>query len=114
MEFRLGARIFCGLLPPALSPSLECGKCDAPLSLPHALSCKSLRARFRRHDALLDDVMQWLRRRRVNVYKEVSGLCSGNERVDLLVRCEGLVYRCDVSVAEPASSSYLDQSSVIT
>ena len=61
--------------------------------------------------ALLDDVMQWLRRRRINVSKEVSGLTkSRSERVDVLVRCEGLVYWCDVSVAEPASASYLEQS----
>ena len=100
-----------------MGPDRRCSKakCKAakqPLSLAHALSCNSLRARFRRHNAILDDIMCWLRARRITVSKEVSGLTAGgNDRVDLLVRCEGTVFWGDVSLAEPGSPSYVANSS---
>jgi hypothetical protein len=74
------------------------------------LSCKFLRNRTARHDALVEDVVQWLKRRRVHVKKEVGargmgGKCDGKERIDIWARCDGVVYWGDVSVVEPAAPS---------
>jgi hypothetical protein len=111
-EFQLSARMCCGLMPAGLPSDLRC-KCGTPLSLPHALSCKHMAARFGRHDAIVRDVFHWLRRRQVQVQMEVSGLYerqSARDRIDLLVRCEGLAYWGDVTVTEPANPSYLARS----
>jgi hypothetical protein len=110
-EFRQSVRNYCGLLPPGLAPASRC-KCGEALVLPHALSCKKLAHRFKRHDAILEDVFHWLRARRVSARKEVVGLVAGNERVDLWVYNGGTTYWCDVTVVEPANPSYLAASAV--
>ena len=105
----MGLRLFCGLLPHGVPASLQC-KCGKELSVPHVLACRKLRARIMRHDAIVDDLLAWLRTDRgVSVFKEVMhiGRMDGNQRIDLLVRCGGIAYWGDVSVSEPANPSYL-------
>src|SRR5687768_15801460 len=102
-EFRVGLRLFCGLLPHGVPASLQC-KCGKELSVPHVLACRKLRARIMRHDAIVDDLLAWLRTDRgVSVFKEVMhiGKMDGNQLIDLLVRRGGIAYWGDVSVSEP-------------
>jgi hypothetical protein len=106
-EFRQGLRIFAGLPPAGLLPGSQC-KCGAALSLSHALSCKCLRSRTARHDAIVEDIHQFLRRRRVHVLKELSGVVPGTaHRVDLWARSDGITHWCDVTITDPAAPSYL-------
>ena len=72
----------------------------------HALSCKNLRARIARHNALVEDTFQWLSRRKVHVRKEVTGVVPGTaHRVDLVVRADGVVHWCDAVVTDPGNPS---------
>jgi hypothetical protein len=112
VEFRQGVRIYCGLGPSGLPAGYRC-KCGSDdMSLSQVLSCRHLRNRFARHDALVDDIFQWLRRRKIHVRKEVLGLCDGRERVDLWVRNDCITYWGDVTVADPGCPSYLPTSAV--
>jgi hypothetical protein len=109
-EFQQGVRVFAGLPPAGLPSGTKCF-CGMSLSLSHALSCRCLRGRIARHDALVEDVHQWLRRRRIQVAKELTGVVPLTaHRVDLWVRCDGVVHWCDVTVADPACPSYLASS----
>ena len=106
-EFRQGVRMFCGLSPAGLPPGARC-KCGEQLVLSHILSCKSLKGRTARHDAVVEDTFQWLRKRRIFVRKEVVGLVPGTaNRVDLVVRADGVTYWCDVTIGDPGGPSYL-------
>jgi hypothetical protein len=110
VEFRQGVRIYCGQGPSGLPDGYRC-KCGSDdLSLSHILSCRNLRNRFARHDAIVDDIFQWLRRRKIQVRKEVLGLATGNHRIDLWVRNDGVTYWGDVTIADPARPSYLPNS----
>jgi hypothetical protein len=102
-EFRAVARIFSGARPRAL-PNVPC-KCKAELTLAHALSCRHLRGRFLRHDALVEDVFQWLRRRRIHSVKETYVSDKGEDRVDIWVRADSTVMWCDVTVTDPSCKS---------
>jgi hypothetical protein len=110
MEFRQGVRIYCALDPSGLPAGYRC-KCGSDdMSLSQVLSCRNLRNRFARHDALVDDIFQWLRRRKIHARKEVLGLCDGNNRIDLWVRNDCVTYWGDVTVADPGCPSYLPNS----
>ena len=80
---------------------------------PHCLSCKFLRSRISRHDALVEDVAQWLRQRRVHVRKEVTGIVPDTaHRIDLWVRTDGEIRWCDLTVSDPALPSYVAAAAV--
>jgi hypothetical protein len=85
----------------------ECKKGEGreDLDLSHALSCKSTSERFMRHDALVEDIYRWLRRKGIHVVKEYYVSNDGNERLDLWVRVEGELMWCDVIVTDPACPS---------
>jgi hypothetical protein len=105
-DFRSVARIFSGTKPRAL-PNIPC-VCKKELTLAHALSCRNLRGRFIRHDALVEDVFQWLRRRRIHSVKETYVSDKGEDRVDIWVRTDSAVKWCDVTVTDPTGRSILD------
>jgi hypothetical protein len=112
-DFRAVMRIYSGNKPQVLQlPGDKACKCSEPLTLSHALSCKHLRARFVRHDALVDDVFQWLRKRRVHAVKEYYPTESGQHRVDILVRTDSTTKWCDVTVTDPSCPSYVDKAAV--
>jgi hypothetical protein len=107
-EFRQAVRIRSGLSPTGLPPGSKC-KCGDELSLPHVLSCNNLGWRTGRHDSVLSDIHSWLRARRVQVQKETHVNVRGEERVDIWVRSEAVVYWCDVVVTEPACPSIVEE-----
>jgi hypothetical protein len=109
-DFRAVMRIFSQNKPQVLPNDRSC-YCRSPLTLTHVLgSCKHLRAKFVRHDALVDDVFQWLRRRRVHAVKEYYP--APDARVDIYVRMGGTVKWLDVTVTDPAGGSILDKAAV--
>lgn len=55
-----------------------------------------------RHDALVEDIYRWLRRKGIYVVSN-----DENERLDLWVRVEGELIWCDVIVTDPACPSIL-------
>ena len=109
-EFRTATRLFCGVKPRAL-PNQPC-ICTQDLTLTHALSCRRLRARFTRHDALVTDIHEWLRRRRIHTRKEEYVSDTGQDRIDIWVRVDGVVRWCDVTVTDPSGRSIVAKAAV--
>jgi hypothetical protein len=70
------------------------------------LHCRHLARRKTRHNALLDDIHKWLLARGVLAEKEYPVGC-GQNRVDHMVRCDGVVTWTDVTVTEPARDTVL-------
>jgi hypothetical protein len=81
--------------------------CGSSLVLAHALSCKHLRGRFRRHDSLVEDLFRWLRARKVLVQKELLVLPNSSARIDLWVRLGDKLFWLDVRISDPSNPSYL-------
>jgi hypothetical protein len=117
LEFRQATEIYCNWLsgvPPETRCRLttDCKKDQPLLRLPHALTCKSLAARFTRHDAVVSDIFNWLRSRKIVVKKEFMPIPGKCNRVDLWARTDdGQVFWCDVSLPDPAQQTYLENGS---
>ena len=79
------------------------------LDLFHALNCCGLSAaRTARHDNLVTDVVSWLKRKKIQVKKEVDVAPPNRWRTDIWVRSEdGVVWWADLTVAEPSCPSDL-------
>jgi hypothetical protein len=107
-EFRQAVRIRSGLPPTGLPAGSKC-KCGEMLSLPHVLSCNHLGWRIGRHDAVVADIYSWLRARKVQVQKELMVNARGDDRVDIWVRSDAVVYWCDVVVTEPACPAIVEE-----
>ena len=54
---------------------------------------------------LVGTIGRWLRRRRIHVEKEVMVSDTGEHRVDIWVRVDGVVKWCDVTVTDPCNDS---------
>lgn len=106
-EFHTTAQLHAGIRP-AILPNVLC-VCKKELTVPHALSCRCLRHRFTRHDALVDDTTTWLRRRRVHAIKECHVSDTGKDRIDIWVRADSTVRWIDFIVTDPGCNSIRDK-----
>ena len=114
-EFQQAVAIFCSVQPVTdedigtmCSITAKCGQGNKPFDLPHVLSCPGLSARIARHDAIRDDFVTWLQRKKYSVSKEKFVIPGRDERMDVVIRgMDGIVYWCDIGISEPGGPSHV-------